>query len=46
LKASLILFLLAPEQEQAKLLAAAMSHLGHTFLEKSGAIEGDSSTAH
>jgi hypothetical protein len=40
------LILLAPEQEQAKLLAAAMSHLGHTFLEKSGAIEGDSSTAH
>jgi hypothetical protein len=40
------LILLAPEEEQAKLLAATISHLGHTFLEKSGAIEGGSDTAH
>jgi hypothetical protein len=40
------LILFAPEQEQGKLLAAALSHLGHAFLEKSGAIEGGTSTAH
>jgi hypothetical protein len=38
------LILRAPEEEQAKLLAVSIAHLGHTFLEKSGAIEGDSST--
>jgi hypothetical protein len=38
------LVLLAPEEEQARLLAISIAHLGHTFLEKSGAIEGDSST--
>jgi hypothetical protein len=38
--------LLAPEEEQAKLLAITIAHLGHVFLEKSGAIEGDSDTAH
>jgi hypothetical protein len=38
------LILIAPEEEQAKLLAATISHLGHTFLEKSGAVEGH--TAH
>jgi hypothetical protein len=38
------LVLLAPEEEQARLLAVSIAHLGHTFLEKSGAIEGDSST--
>ena len=37
---------LAPEEEQARLLSVSIAHLGHTFLEKSGAIEGDSSTAH
>jgi len=37
------LVLLAPEEEQARLLAVSIAHLGHTFLEKSGAIEGDSS---
>jgi hypothetical protein len=38
------LVLLAPEEEQAKLLAATIAHLGQAFLEKSGAGEGD--TAH
>jgi hypothetical protein len=40
------LVLLAPEEEQAKLLAVTISHLGHVFLEKSGAIEAGSDTAH
>ena len=38
------LVLLAPEEEQAKLLAAAIAHLGQAFLEKSETIEGDSNT--
>jgi hypothetical protein len=37
------LVLLAPEEEQ-RLLAASIARLGHTFLETSGAIEGDWST--
>jgi hypothetical protein len=40
------LILLAPEEEQGKLLAATIAHLGNTFLEKSGAIEGDSNMTH
>jgi hypothetical protein len=40
------LILLAPEEEQAKLLAVTIGHVGHTFLEKSGAVEGGSDTAH
>jgi hypothetical protein len=40
------LILLAPEEEQAKLLAATIAHLGQAFLEKSGVVEGDSATAH
>jgi hypothetical protein len=40
------LILLAPEEDQAKLLAVAIGHVGHTFLEKSGAVEGGSDTAH
>ena len=40
------LILLAPEEEQAKLLAVTIGHVGHTFLEKSGAIAGDFDTAH
>jgi hypothetical protein len=40
------LVLLAPEEERAKLLAATIAQLGHAFLERSGAIEGDSDTAH
>jgi hypothetical protein len=38
------LILLAPEEEQAKLLAATILQLGEAFLEKSGAIGAD--TAH
>jgi hypothetical protein len=38
--------LLAPEEEQARLLAVSIAHLGHVFLEKSGAIEGELDTAH
>jgi hypothetical protein len=40
------LILLAPEEEQAKLLAVTIGHLGHTFLEKSGAVEGGSYMTH
>jgi hypothetical protein len=40
------LILLAPEEEQAKLLAATILQLGEAFLEKSGATEGGSDTAH
>jgi hypothetical protein len=40
------LVLLAPEEEQAKLLAATVAQLGQAFLEKSGVVEGDSDTAH
>ena len=40
------LMLLAPEEEQGKLLAATIAHLGNAFLEKSGAIEGDSNMTH
>ena len=40
------LVLLAPEEEQAKLLAVTIAHLGHVFLEKSGAIEAGLDTAH
>ena len=39
------LILLAPENDQSKLMADAMAHFGHTFLEKSGAIAGDASNA-
>ena len=38
------LVLLAPEEEQAKLLAATIAHLGQAFPEKSGTMEGDSNT--
>jgi hypothetical protein len=40
------LILLAPEEEQAKLMAVTIGHLGHTFLEKSGAVEGGSDMTH
>ena len=40
------LVLLAPEEEQAKLMAATIAHLGHTFLERSGAIEAESNMTH
>jgi hypothetical protein len=37
---------LTPEEVHASLLAATVAHLGQVFLEKSGAIDGDSVTAH
>ncbi len=41
------LILLAPPDDQAKLMADALSNLGQIFLEKSGAIEaGESSARH
>jgi hypothetical protein len=40
------LVLLAPEEEQAKLLAATIAQLGNAFLERSGAIEENWDTAH
>jgi hypothetical protein len=39
------LILVAPEIDQAKLLADAIAQLGQTLLEKSGAVEGDPSRA-
>src|SRR6516162_9694058 len=38
------LVLLAAEEERAQMLAFTMAHVGHAFLEKTGAIEGGSST--
>ena len=35
------LILLGPENEWSNLLAAAISDLGHAFLEKSGAVESE-----
>ncbi len=40
------LILLAPEAQQGQMLAEAISQLGSAFLEKSGAIEGESDTEH
>ena len=40
------LILLAPEEEHGELLAEAIAHLGHAFLEKNGAIEGTGDTTH
>ena len=40
------LILLAPEGEQANLMAYVVSGLGQMFLEKSGAVEGGSSATH
>ena len=40
------LIFLAPEAEHGKLLAEAIAHVGHAFLEKSGAIEGSADTTH
>jgi hypothetical protein len=37
--------LMAPENDQAKLLADAMAQVGQMYLEKSGAIDGDPSRA-
>jgi hypothetical protein len=38
------LVLRAPEQQQAQLLAATITYVGQAFLEKTGAITGDSNT--
>jgi hypothetical protein len=38
------LILLAPQADQSKLMADALSNLGQAFLEKSGAIETDESS--
>jgi hypothetical protein len=40
------LVLLAPEEQQAQLLAATITYIGQAFLENSGAIEGNALTAH
>ena len=40
------LIFLAPEEEHGKLLAETIAHLGNAFLEKSGAVEGDSDMRH
>ena len=40
------LILLAPDDEQAKLMAYVMSHLGQSLLEKSGAVEDVSTATH
>jgi hypothetical protein len=40
------LILLAPEEDHATLMATAIAHLGHAFLEKSGVTEGKSGTTH
>ena len=40
------LILLAPEGEQANLIAYALSGLGQMLLEKSGAVEGGSNATH
>jgi hypothetical protein len=40
------LVLLAPDGEQAKLMADALAHFGHTYLEKSGAVPGGSTATH
>ena len=39
------LILLAPETDQPKLMAEAIAHFGHMFLEKSSAIDDASSSA-
>ena len=35
-----------PQEEQAEALAAAISHLGHSYLEKSGAFGEESTSTH
>jgi hypothetical protein len=36
----------APEEQQAEMLAAAISHLGHSYLEKTGAYGEASAATH
>ena len=38
-------YLLAPEDQQGAMLAEAIRHLGHTFLEKTGVIEAEEAAA-
>ena len=38
------LIVLAPEKDQAKLMADVLAHFGQLFLEKCGAIEGGDTT--
>ena len=40
------LILLAPDEDQANLMAHALSAFGQVYLEKSGAFEGGSSATH
>ena len=40
------LILLAPEEDQANLMAHALSAFGQVYLEKGGAFEGGSSATH
>jgi len=40
------LILLAPDEDQANLMAHVLSMLGQIYLEKSGALEGGSSATH
>jgi hypothetical protein len=40
------LILLAPEGDQSKVMADALAHFGHVFLERSGAPEGGSEATH
>ena len=38
--------LLAPDEEQGEVMAETLRHLGHVFLEESGAIEGEPGSMH
>jgi hypothetical protein len=40
------LILLAPEAQQAPMLAEAIANLGQAFLERSGAVQAESDTTH
>ena len=40
------LILLAPEDQQAKLMAEAIRHLGYVFLQESGALDEESQATH
>ena len=40
------LILLAPDEDQANLIAHALSALGEMYLEKTGAVDGGSSATH
>ena len=40
------LILLAPDEQQGSMLAETISNLGHTFLEKTDELAGESDTTH